>query len=88
MAVVTPTETVATRPIEEAFAGDVAKDAIGAYVVQPSKLVDVAQRLRNEQGYTYLSMMTAVDYPDRLECVYYLYPMRVEENTPSTPLVI
>ncbi len=88
MAVVTPVNTADSRPIDEVFAGDVSKDASGAYVVEPSKLADVARRLRNEQGYTYLSMMTAADYPDRLECVYYLYPMRVEDNTASTPLVL
>ena len=88
MAVVTPVETADNRPIEEIFAGDVTKDASGAYVVQPNKLADVARRLRNEQGYTYLAMMTAVDYPDRLECVYYLYPMRAQDNKPSAALVL
>ncbi len=66
----------------------VRQDATGAYVVGAEKLVDVARYLRDQAGYSYCSMVTAVDYPDRLECLYYLYPMRIEANVPSSALVL
>jgi NADH/F420H2 dehydrogenase subunit C len=61
--------------LDQQFPGAVSLDASGGYVVQNSRLVNVARYLRDESdlAYDYLSMVTSVDYPDRFEVVYYLY---------------
>jgi len=45
------------------------------YIVEAAKLVETAQRLRDEMGYDYLSSVTGVDYlpDDKMEVVYHLY---------------
>jgi len=47
-------------------------------VVKAENLVELAQYLRDEEGYDYCSSVTAVDYPDRFEVVYHLYSMKKE----------
>jgi NADH/F420H2 dehydrogenase subunit C len=49
-----------------------------AVVVKAENLVELAQYLRDEEGYDYCSSVTAVDYPDRFEVVYHLYSMKNE----------
>jgi NADH:ubiquinone oxidoreductase subunit C len=41
--------------------------------VPRGRLVEIAQRLRDQFEYDYLSAVTAVDWPDRIEMVYHLY---------------
>lgn len=47
----------------------------GGYIVQPENLVQVAQALKDEMGYDYLSSVTAVDYlpENKMEVVYHFY---------------
>lgn len=64
--------------LETQFPGAVTKDArknYSGYLVAPDKLVEVAQTLRDQLGYVYLSSATAVDYLEegKLEMVYHLY---------------
>lgn len=42
-------------------------------VVPTAQLEECARALRDRLGYAYLSMVTAVDYPDRITVVYLLY---------------
>ena len=83
-----PTQLAPAQPVDQAFPEAVSKDANGAYVVKSDHLLEVSEYLCDQAGYTYLSMVTAVDYPDRLETVYYLYPMQVDGNVPSGPLIM
>lgn len=46
-----------------------------AVVVKKESLEEVALFLRDEAGFNYLSFMSGVDRPERLEVVYYLYSM-------------
>jgi NADH-quinone oxidoreductase subunit D/NADH-quinone oxidoreductase subunit C/D len=54
-----------------------ARPAYSGYIVETAKLLEVAQALRDELGYDYLSSVTAVDYlsDDQgfFEVVYHLY---------------
>ena len=44
------------------------------FIVKPENLLEVAQVVRDELGYDYLSSVTGVDYhPDHMEVVYHLY---------------
>ena len=43
--------------------------------VPPDGLETAARALRNALGYAFLSMVTAVDYPDRIEVVYVAYAL-------------
>ncbi|MCW5879915.1 MAG: NADH-quinone oxidoreductase subunit D [Anaerolineae bacterium] len=74
--------------LDQAFPDVVSIDAGGATVVQADRLLEVSRYLRDQMGYTYLANMTAVDYPDHLEAVYHLYPMKVIGNEPSQGLII
>jgi NADH/F420H2 dehydrogenase subunit C len=47
-----------------------------AISVNATDLLEVACHLKEKQGYDYLSAVTGVDYPDRLEVVYHLYSMK------------
>lgn len=47
-----------------------------AVSVKAEALFQVAGHLRDEEGYDYLSAITAVDYPDRFEVIYHLYPLK------------
>lgn len=52
------------------------KQGFGGIVVEPSRLLEVAQTLRDELGFDYLASATAVDYhgwSDDMEMVYHLY---------------
>jgi NADH/F420H2 dehydrogenase subunit C len=49
-----------------------------AILVKADNLVELAQHLRDEEGYDYCSSITGVDYPDRFEVVYHLYSMKKE----------
>lgn len=45
------------------------------YLVEPSRLVEFAQKIRDEMGYDYLSSVTGVDYlpNEQMEVVYHAY---------------
>ncbi|HZT08166.1 MAG TPA: NADH-quinone oxidoreductase subunit C [Chloroflexota bacterium] len=43
--------------------------------VPADRLEDVALRLRDDLGYAYLSMVTAVDYPDQLVVIYLAFSL-------------
>ena len=64
--------------------------------VPKGRLVEIAQRLRDQYDYDYLSAVTAVDWPDRIEMVYHLYSfnylkrrsgivLRVDLERPALP---
>ena len=67
--------------LKEKFPGIVSDDTRPGFqgvLVEPSKLVQVAQAIRDELGYDYLSSATAVDYlgqGDHMEMVYHAYRM-------------
>jgi NADH/F420H2 dehydrogenase subunit C len=44
-----------------------------AVLVKGENLVELAQHLRDEEGYDYCASVTGVDYEDRFEVVYHLY---------------
>jgi NADH-quinone oxidoreductase subunit C/D len=75
LVVTVPEKAGLKERLDQQFPGVVSMDASGGYVVQNSKLVNVARYLRDDPdlAYDYLSMVTSVDYPDRFEVVYYLY---------------
>ena len=45
------------------------------YLVEPTRLVEFAQKIRDEMGYDYLSSVTGVDYlpQEQMEVVYHAY---------------
>ncbi len=43
--------------------------------VPVDRLEDAARALRDQLGYAYLSMVTAVDYPDRIEVIYLAFSL-------------
>ena len=90
--------------LEERFPGAVQPAEYEGVVVAPSQLVDVATFLRDELGYTYLSLVTGVDYPEpttkfpaRLETVYHLFRdqggplmlhVHADRNDPAVPSLV
>ena len=66
----TPTTAL---PFSAAVPGAVLEETPNGLVVAPDKLVELATYLRDQQGYSYLSMVTSVDWPQYFEVVYYLY---------------
>jgi NADH-quinone oxidoreductase subunit C/D len=57
----------------EAVAPD-EREGYEGFIVKPENLLEVAQAVRDELGYDYLSSVTGVDYhPDHMEVVYHLY---------------
>jgi len=69
----------ALEALEEHFPGAAHPAEYVGLVIEPDQLVDVAQFLRDEMDYVYLSSVTAVDYPEvtqsfpaRYEAVYCL----------------
>jgi NADH:ubiquinone oxidoreductase subunit C len=61
-----------------ALVPDVTPEPTGNYlqvVVPTDQLEAVARTLRDEIGYSYLSMVTAVDWPDRIEVVYLTFAL-------------
>lgn len=77
----TGTPVDAAAYLKEKFPGIVSDDTRPGFqgvLVEPSKLVQVAQAIRDELGYDYLSSATAVDYlgqGDQMEMVYHAYRM-------------
>jgi NADH-quinone oxidoreductase subunit C/D len=77
----TGTPVDAAAYLKEKFPGVVSDDTRPGFqgvLVEPSKLVQVAQAIRDELGYDYLSSATAVDYlgqGDHMEMVYHAYRM-------------
>ncbi len=65
--------------LQQKFATAIQRDEREGYtglIVDPSRLVEVAQAVRDELGYDYLASATAVDYlgkGDHLEMVYHTY---------------
>ncbi|MBK9122849.1 MAG: NADH-quinone oxidoreductase subunit D [Chloroflexi bacterium] len=81
-----PVETLKTGTTDEAVAfllekypGAISADTRPGFqgvIVDPAKLVEVAQTIKDELGFDYLSSATAVDYlghGDHLEMVYHAY---------------
>ncbi|MGB9669027.1 MAG: NADH-quinone oxidoreductase subunit C, partial [Anaerolineales bacterium] len=67
-----------TIDLEQKFPQTVKKDDRNGYegfIVGPDHLLEVAQSIRDELGYDYLSSITGVDYlPDgKMEAVYHFY---------------
>ncbi|MEJ2757506.1 MAG: NADH-quinone oxidoreductase subunit C, partial [Anaerolineales bacterium] len=69
----TPASDLATR-FPEAVKADERKGVEG-YLVEAKDLLKVAQTLRDEMGYDYLSSVTGVDYPEdnKQEVVYHFF---------------
>lgn len=99
------------NPVDEAiaalkkqFADGVADDTRDGYeglVVSADKIVDVAQALRDDLGFNYLSSVTGVDLIDdgKLETVYHIYSIekgggpvvlkvQVDREEPVTPSLV
>ncbi len=79
---VTPEPTDELFQLQERFPGAVqpAPEHYEGLVVAPERLIEAVTVLRDEMGYTYLSSVTGVDYPEatdglapRFEVVYHLY---------------
>ena len=53
------------------------RDGYEGYIVSSGKLIDIAQSLRDDYGYDYLSSVTGVDYfpEEQMEVVYHFYKM-------------
>ncbi len=69
---------VAVNDLEARFQGEISLDersGYEGYLVEPENLREVAQALRDEYGYDYLSSVTGVDYfpENKMEVVYHLY---------------
>jgi len=67
------------------------REGFDSIVVDASSLVEVAQSLRDDMGYDYLSSATAVDnlgWTDDMEMVYHLYSIEEGINGPSKPVVL
>jgi NADH:ubiquinone oxidoreductase subunit C len=63
----------------EALAPDLSPRIVHTYLeltVPAERLLEAARILRDQFDYDYLSQVTAVDWPDRLEMVYTLYHLR------------
>jgi NADH-quinone oxidoreductase subunit C/D len=65
----TPTEL----PFSDVAPGAVLEVSDNGLVVSAEHLLQLAQHLRDHEGYDYLSMVTSVDWPEYFEVVYYLY---------------
>lgn len=71
----------ATSRIEEALRPllpDIAVEPLHGYlcVVVPVGILQAAARtLRDDLGYAYLSMVTAIDYQDRIEVIYFVFSL-------------
>jgi NADH:ubiquinone oxidoreductase subunit C len=62
----------------QSIVADAAPQPVRDYVevvVPASQLADCARALRDRLGYVYLSMVTAVDYPDRITVVYLAFTL-------------
>jgi NADH-quinone oxidoreductase subunit C len=62
------------KQVEKQFPGCVAESTAGSLLVKAEALLEVAAYLKNTPGldFDYLTMLTAVDYLDCFEVVYYL----------------
>jgi len=81
------TENIAERSTSVLFGDDLSarfpdyaypdeREGYEGFIIRPEKLLEVAQLLRDEMGYDYLSSATAVDYQglsDDMEMVYHAY---------------
>ncbi len=73
--------TTSSLPFADAVPGAVLDADQWGIIVNPDKLVELAQYLRDHEGFDYLSSLTAVDYlgfkdrtaDDRFEIVYHLF---------------
>ncbi len=70
----TQTEAAPTElPYSDVAPGAVLEVSDSGLIVSADHLLQLAQHLRDHEGYDYLSMVTSVDWPDYFEVVYYLY---------------
>src|SRR5512138_3220899 len=83
-----PVPVAVQHPYNQAVPGAVLEVTPNGLVVEPGKLLDLARYLRDHEGYTYLSMVTSVDYPAYIEVVYYLYAVAPKGGTPPRPVLV
>jgi NADH:ubiquinone oxidoreductase subunit D/NADH:ubiquinone oxidoreductase subunit C len=69
--------------VNEAFPGAVVDRDGDWLVLDAERLVDVARHFRDEEGFDYLTHLSASDYADRLEVVYNAYSTRADLLGPS-----
>src|SRR5215813_3673499 len=75
----TPDAAAAIAALQERFPGAVKADDRKGYsgiIVNTDKLLEVAQAIRDDYGFNYLSSATAVDYlgqGDQMEMVYHAF---------------
>jgi NADH-quinone oxidoreductase subunit C/D len=74
--------------LQQALPGTVAGRDAGWLVVAAEKLPQAAAYLRDEQGYDYLTHLSASDYGDRFEVVYNLYSTRPDQRGPGLALKV
>src|SRR5579859_5577416 len=83
----TPDAAAAIAALQARFPGAVKADdrkGYGGIIVSTDKLLEVAQAIRDDYGFNYLSSATAVDYlgqGDQMEMVYHAF--RVPEGGPG-----
>ena len=75
-----PLEAAASRiaAVLRPLVPDASAQPHGSYVeatVPVDRLEDAARGLRDQLGYAYLSMVTAVDYPDRIDVIYLAFSL-------------
>ncbi len=73
-------QTKTAPALDQVYPGDVTADGrkgYSGYIVKPEKLVEVAQALRDQHNYRYLSSATPVHYLEQgqMEMVYHLYDL-------------
>ena len=93
----------ATAALKEKFPelSDDARQNFTGIMVPPEKLLEVAQNLRDEQGFNYLSCVTGVDLIDdnKLEVVYHTYSIekggsavvlktQIDRDNPNVPSLV
>lgn len=74
--------------LHEAFPGAVIDRDGDWLVLEPDRLQEVATHLRDEEGFDYLTHVSASDYPDRLEVVYNTYSTQAGLLGPSLPFKV
>jgi NADH:ubiquinone oxidoreductase subunit D/NADH:ubiquinone oxidoreductase subunit C len=69
--------------VNEAFPGAVVDRDGDWLVLDADRLQEVATHLRDEEGFDYLTHLSASDYPDRLEVVYNAYSTQTDLLGPN-----
>ena len=74
--------------LNQAFPGAVIDRDGDWLVIETERLQTVAQHLRDEMGYDWLTHVSASDYPDRFEVVYNVYSSRLDQQRPGIPFKV